>query len=357
MAILWMNLIIVFFTSYTSRYLSNNIAIAPTFIKPNKFLLFISLVSLVIVSGLRNNIGDTYFYMHSYQIQNFNLNSIYFKGDFGFNILQGILQSMSSDPQILIFTTALITNTLIVLVLYKYSRMIDLSLYVYITAGLYTVSMNGIRQFLAAAILFCVTKYLLSGEFKKYLLVILLASTIHNSALIFIPMYFIVRREAWTRVTFLLLVLSILIVLGFNEFSSFLFSTIKDTHYGQYSEFSEGGASVLRVIVNTVPVFIAFLGKEKLRQLWPKSDYIVNLSVINLVFLIVSTQNWIFARFTIYFSLYNLILISWIVLLFKYNNRRFIYFSIFVCYLMFFYYEQVISLNIQYKSDYIDINF
>ncbi|WP_121610101.1 EpsG family protein [Mesobacillus foraminis] len=353
MAILWMNLFIVFVASYTSRYLSSNMAINPPFIKPNKFLMFICSISLVTVSGLRNNIGDTYFYMHSYRIQNFSINSIDFKGDFGFNILQGILQSFSGDPQILIFTTALITNILIILVLYKYSRMIDLSLYVYITSGMYTVSMNGIRQYLAAAILFCATKFLLTGQFKKYLLVILFASTIHNSALVFIPIYFIVRREAWTKVTFLILALAVLIVLGFNEFSNFLFSTIKDTHYGQYSEFSEGGASVLRVIVNAVPVIIAFLGREKLKYMWPKSDYIVNLSVINLVFLIVSTQNWIFARFTIYFSLYNLILISWIVLLFKYNNRRFVYFSIIVCYLVFFYYEQVISLNIMYDSDFL----
>lgn len=48
-----------------------------------------------------------------------------------------VIKSISDDPQVLIFTTALITNTLIVIVLYKYSRMLELSLYVYITGGLF----------------------------------------------------------------------------------------------------------------------------------------------------------------------------------------------------------------------------
>ena len=82
--------------------------------------------------------------------------------------------------------------------------MIELSLFVYIASGIYTVSMNGIRQSLAAAIIFAATKYILDGNFKKFLLVILLASTIHQTALIFIPIYFIVRRKAWTRDTYIL---------------------------------------------------------------------------------------------------------------------------------------------------------
>ena len=59
------------------------------------------------------------------------------KDDFGFNIFQLFLQQISNDPQLLIFTTALITNLLIVIILYKYSRMIELSLFVYIASGMY----------------------------------------------------------------------------------------------------------------------------------------------------------------------------------------------------------------------------
>ena len=47
----------------------------------------------------------------------------------------------------MIFTTALITNVLIIIVLYKYSRLFELSTFVYITGGLHLVSMNGIVKY------------------------------------------------------------------------------------------------------------------------------------------------------------------------------------------------------------------
>lgn len=292
--------------------------------------------------------------MHSYEITHFSWKDIDPAGDFGFNLLQMYLQKISPDPQILIFTTALITNFLIICVLYKYSRFFELSSFVFITSGMFTTSMNGIRQYLAAAIAFMATKYILNGNFGKYALIILLASTIHKSALVLLPIYFIVRREAWTKVTFSILALSILIVLGFNVFSEMLFSALGNTQYGHYSDFDEGGASTIRVIVNAAPVIVAFLGRDKLRELWPKSDFIVNMSIISIVFMIISSQNWIFARFNIYFGLYNLILVSWIVKLFHESNQKLVYYGIIFSYLIYYAYEQIVSLSIIYESNYIN---
>ncbi len=354
MTVLWVNLGLVYVFSFLARFITKPLSIGTNFATSNKLLIFLAISTLVLVSGLRNNIGDTYFYIKSYEDKDFTWEYIVANKDPGFGILQMLLQTISKDPQLLLFITALITNILIGITLYKYSRMIELSFFVYITAGMFTVSLNGIRQFLAASIIFIATKYILNGDFKKYALLVILASTIHQSALILIPIYFIVRREAWTKVTFLLFVLAIAIVFGFNQFSELLFSSLEDTQYSKYSSFDEGGASSIRVLVDSVPVIIAFLGREKLRKLWPKSDIIVNLAVINLIFMIIATQNWIFARFNIYFSLYNLILISFIIYLFKENSRRFVYYGLLVCYLLYFYYEQVISLNMDYQSNYIN---
>jgi transmembrane protein EpsG len=355
MAVLWVNFFIVFISSFFSRYFSRPMEGAITYIKPNKLLIFFSISSLVLVSGLRNNIGDTFFYMHSYRIGDFSLENFKFEAEFGFQFLQSILHLISSDPQILIFTTALLTNLLIVVTLYKYSRKIELGLFVYIAAGMYTVSMNGIRQYLAAAIIFAATKYILEGNFKKFALVVLLASTIHQSSLIFLPIYFVVRRKAWTKTTFVILLVGVGMAAGFNEFSKFLFSAIEDTKYRGYSNFDEGGSSFLRVLVTGAPLIVAYLGRDKLRELWPKSDYIVNLTLLGVVFIIVATQNWIFARFQIYFGLYSLILISWVIVLFKKQYRKLVYYAIISLYFLYFYYEQVIALNIQYRSDFIQL--
>ncbi|GGH81685.1 transmembrane protein EpsG [Pullulanibacillus pueri] len=352
MEILWFNFAFVYISSLFSRFLSRPLEHEP-YIKPNKLLVLFTMLSLILVAGLRRNIGDTYFYMHAYEVDTFQLSQINFKDEFGFYFLQWLLHRLSDNPQILVFVAALITNGLIVLVLYKYSRMFELGIYVYIASGAFTVSMNGIRQSLAAAIIFAATKYILEGHWKRFILVVLLAATIHQSALIFIPIYFIVRRKAWTKVTFLLLLGAVVIAFGFNTFSSLLFDALSDTKYGHYSTFSEGGANILRIAVTAVPLLIAYLGRERLRAFWPKSDYIVNLSLLGFIFMIIASKNWIFARFDIYFDLYSLILITWIIPLFIEKNRFLVYYGVIVCYFIYFYYEQVVTLGIEYNSDYI----
>lgn len=351
MTVFWFNLGIVYLFSTLSRYFAKP-ALSEV-IKPRLFLAILALTSLVLVAGLQNYIGDTYYYMHSYNIHEFTWEDIKSGKDIGFNLYQMVLQQISNDPQILIFVTALITNILIVITFLKYSRMLEVSLYVYITSGLFLVSMNGIRQFLAAAIVFAATKYIIDGSWKKYVLVVLLAATIHQSALVLIPIYFMVRRKAWTRTTIIMLISSILLVIGYNEFSTILFNAIENTQYGHYKDFSEGGASYMRVVVYAIPVILAFMGREKLREICPYSDYIVNLSILTFIFMIISTQNWIFARFTIYLGLYNIILISWVCKLFAEKDQKLVYYGILIGYLIFFYYEHVISLGMIYRSSYL----
>lgn len=353
MSILWITLAFVFSVSLAARYFSVPTGIAPSRVIPNKVLAIIAALTLAAVSGLRVNIGDTYLYMHSYEVGNFSWQSIINSNDIGFNILQMLLKQLSDDPQILVLTTGVLTNLLIVMVLYNYTRLFELSVFLYITTGTFTVSMNGIRQFLAAAIVFAATKFLLEGKWKAYLAIVVFASFFHQSALIMIPIYFVVRRKAWTRTTFMLLSLAVLIVVGFNEFTELLFTAIKDTQYGHYEAFAEGGANILRAIVWVIPIVIAYFGRERLSRIFPKADIIVNISLVGVVLMIISTQNWIFARMAIYFNLYQLILIAWLIKVFREKDQKLIYLLIMIFYFLFYFYECVIALGLEYKSDYL----
>jgi len=357
MTILWINLAIVFTLSYLARYYAV-VPVGtyfPATVKASKVLVFGVMLCLIIVSGLRSNIGDTYVYKSVYETTDFTWEYIQSQKDMGFGLLQKLLKLISSDPQILLFTTAAITNILIIIVFFKYSRMFELSTYVYITGGTFLVSMNGMRQLLAASIAFIATKYLIERNPIKFFLVIALASTIHISALVLLPMYFFVKYKAWSKATLIVLAFAVLIVLGYGMFSEFLFSAIQDTQYGEYQNFNEGGASIIRVAVSAAPLCLAYLGKDKLREIFPESDYFVNMTLIGIAIMLVSTQNWIFARLAIYFELYQLVLIGWVVKLFEEKAQRFVYFSMIICYLIFYFYESVITLNIYYNSNYITL--
>lgn len=357
MAILWVNLIVVYVASYFSRHLAKPVAAgsgsAFFMLKPNKWLAAIVMATFVIIAGLRNNIGDTYFYMSSFKNNNFTWEQVISEKDIGFGILQMILKTYTDNPQWLVFLTALITNVLIVYVLYKYSRLFELSIFLYITSGLYVVSMNGIRQFLASAIVFAATKYLFEGSWRKYFLVVAFASLFHGSALILIPIYFIVRRKAWTSSTFVLLTLAVILIIGYSVISDVLFTAIANTQYSEYQNFQEGGANIIRVAIGAIPLIFAYLGRNKLREIFPYGDYVVNMSLLNFIVMAVATQNWIFARFTIYFGLYNVLLMSWVISLFVRREQKFMYYAILGFYLIYFYYENVVTLNLFYRSDYL----
>ncbi|CAN7712890.1 EpsG family protein [Paenibacillus sp. LjRoot153] len=352
MAIFYINLVIVYFFSLFARLVVNRSS-GLTVSRPNFLLALIVMVTMVLVSGLRKNIGDTYFYMFSYAQNDFSWESIKDMKDVGFNIFQLLLQKISHNPQLLILVVAAVTNVLIIFTLYKYARLFELSLYVYITSGMYIASMNGIRQLMAAAIAFAATKYLFNGDWKKYFLVILVAGQIHQSAYILIPLYFVARRKAWTWSTGALLILSIFVVLGFNQFSSVMFSVLENNQYGGYVNAEVGGTNIIRVAVSGVPILFAYLGRNKLREIFPQSDYVVNMSLLAFVFMLISTQNWIFARVSFYFLLYNPLLISWIIHLFHTRMQKLLYYLIIVFYFIYFFYESAISLGIVYKSDFI----
>lgn len=357
MTVMYVNLVLVFVLSYLARHFSYrpiHLDHRAYVLKPNKALVFFVMTSMVLVAGLQNNVGDTVYYMHSYNITQFNLETIKFEGDFGFNLYQMVLQSVSSDPQLLIFMTALLTHVLIIAVFYNYVKLFELSVFVFIASGLYTVSMNGIRQFLAAAIIFTATKYLIEGHFKKFAIIVLLAATIHTSALVFLPLYFVVRSRAWSKLTFVLIACAVLLIIAYNEFAALLFTTIESSQYGHYRDFEEGGSSWMRVLVYCVPLIIAYFGREKLKRILPGSDVFVNLTILNAIIVLIATQNWIFARFSIYFGLYSVILIAWLTLLFRKKDRKLVYYAIILFYFIYFYYEQVISLGFRYGSHYIN---
>lgn len=345
---------VVFYATIISTYILNLLA-RIAYEKKYRYLaiFWISFTAVIIicVSGLRSGIGDTGAYMQGYESMATGQSKFKFEGEFLFGILQLLVLQISSDPQIFIFVIALITNLLNIICFNKYRSYLELEIYLYITSGYYIVSMNGIRQCLAAAILFICTKFIVDGYFKKYFVCVVIISFIHQSALIMIPLYFIIRQEAWSKRVIQMMILGFIGVLFYDQLSAILFKVIEDTKYNVYSEYVFGGSSFTRTLVNAVPVVLAFIKRKDIKEKWPEGDIFINISILNLIFVSFSMVNMIFNRFTFYFQPYNFILIPFIIKnCFKGKERRIIYLGLIVCYFIFFYYEQVIGMGMSYPT-------
>lgn len=309
----------------------------------NKAFAVLSFFVVTFVAAFRNNFVDTGVYKAQYiKINNWEY-FINYK-DKGFAVLMWVLNLMSSHPQTLIIITAVIINILIFRTLYKYCVQFEMGIFLFITTGCFALSMNGIRQFLAASVIFAATYLILNAKFKQYFLVVLLAASLHSSALIMIPVYFIVRRKAWSWSTFLIIVISIAGYLGFNTLLPLVSGALGESRFeSNLNYFNQGnGVNIIRILVQAVPVILAYIVRDRLKVYWDKSDIIVNFSMLNLIVMIFASYSWIIARICFYFQIYNILLIPWIIHSgFDKKARRFLYYLCFVLFTFYFYYEMV----------------
>lgn len=320
---------------------------------PNLYFSIFVILILALIAGLRWGIGDTADYVHLYSLIEPGYDP---KGGYepGFIIFLAILKSISKNPQFMIFVTGIVTTILNLWTIRKYCNdsYFELAIFVYVASGYYIVTMNGIRQSLAASIIFAGTSFILRGEFKKYLFLCILMTTFHTSALVMIPAYYVVRSEAWSKRIYQLLILFLIGMVLYEPLMEVIYKVLGNSKYAEYQNFNEGGSNILRVLVFAIPVILSYIKRDKLKE-WSEANIFVNMSLISFLIMGFSLYNWIFARFTIYFQVYSFVLLAYIIKnCFEKSEKRLIYYGFLVCYFLFFIYEYKISLGIVYTSNF-----
>lgn len=113
--------------------------------------------------------------------------------EYGYKILNKIISYFNKSPQLIIIFTGFLTILLLSILIKKYSPNPLLSLWLYVTLGIYQTQMNISRNSIAILISYFGIKYIYNKKLLKYLLVILIASMFHLSVLMLIPIYFFVN--------------------------------------------------------------------------------------------------------------------------------------------------------------------
>ncbi len=236
------------------------------------------------------------------------------------------------------------------LVYRKYSRDYWLSIFLFVASTDYAAWMfNGMRQFLAAAIAFAALPFILQKKYIPSILIVFLASRFHQSALLVIPIIFIVQGKAWNVRTLLIALGSLIAVAFIDEFTGFLDSSLQDTQYenvvSDWNSWDDDGTNGIRVLVYSVPTIFAFIWRKKI---WendnPLIHLCVNMSIVSTAIYVVSmfTSGIFIGRLPIYCSLYNYILLPWEVRhFFKKESRLFITLSLILFYIAFYLYSNM----------------
>ena len=159
----------------------------------NGLCLFSIFAILFAVSACRLNVGNDYAkyveFMHLIASGAYS----YVPTEIGFNALVAVLYKISGNENfLLVFAVfAFVTIFFFLKAMYEQSDNFGFSFFLFMAFGFYFHTFNTVRYYLALALALYSIKYVLKGEWGKFLILILIGSTFHKSLLVVIPLYFL----------------------------------------------------------------------------------------------------------------------------------------------------------------------
>lgn len=337
------------------------------------FMAVVTFAVIIFFAGMRTTVGDTSAYIKMFNDYPLfqNAHDVIFDSSArepGFRLFSILIKTFISDNyNVWLFIIAIISGICVMFPLYKYSCNFAVSAFLFMASCQFSWMFNGMRQFLVAAIIFSCTELILKNKTLLYIIIVCILSTIHKSAFILIPMYFIAQGEPWNKRTLLFIGCIILAMIFTSKFTNLLTDVVEQTDYAtSINEFkaTDDGTSPIRILVESIPIIMAFIYRTKIKdKLTPIIKLSINMSLIASGLYIISkivNSGILLGRLPIYFSIYNLILLPWLLNnIFEKKEKNLIYYIMIVCYFAFFYYQMIIAwgglsygseiLNIKYK--------
>lgn len=325
------------------------------------FLVGILMLALpVFFIGMRSGVGDTHAYISNFSSITTDFSELWsqrkeIKG-FGFDVYQFVIKKfISDDPNVFLMITAIIQAFGILKLYYKYSTNFTYSLLLFFFSMAFLYMMNGLRQFFAACLIFLFSDFLFEKKTIKFIIVALVAISIHSSAFIWIPIYFIVQGKPWNAKVLVSIIVVAIAIFALDNFTDLLSDSLEGTNYEGYTnQFDkDDGSSIVHTVIAIIPMGFALWKRKEIEEKNDKVAFIlVNCSVVEVLINVMAnlTSGILIGRLPIYFKPFGFILLPWIFEnVLDEKDKRMIQPLCLVGYLLFaFYYMN--STGITYQS-------
>ena len=272
----------------------------------SKTLVVISAIALIFVAGFRYKVGTDYsVYISNYDVYKESLFSDLSR--FGLKLIAVISRLIYDDYATWFFLMSFFTVTLAMVAIYKYSDTPEFSILLYLFLGCWHLSFNIVKQCAAAVVLLVGQKYLFEEKFSKWMLICLLGSLFHVSALLMIPVYFLLKKRVSIKQILLLCFIGLVLYFNYDR----LFDLMEFLKEGEgvtsiTSAVGEPEVNRLRVLVACSPVLLMLFYKP----LYDESDVQMrvwtNMSILNAVLYVASMNSVYLTRFCVYTDIFNI---------------------------------------------------
>lgn len=189
----------------------------------------------------------------------------------------------------------------------KYSPNFWISFFLFIASTDYiSWTFNGLRQFIAVCILFAAFDLLVRKKYVLYVLIVLLVAQIHGSAVLMLPLAYVMHGPALNRKTVVMIIGTALVIPFIDRLLPIMNDLLSDTQYSTTMNdeiwAADDGTNPIRVLVYSVPALIALFGHRYFRRIDdPVMNLCINASMITMAMYLVSAvtsgiYRWLFLR-------------------------------------------------------------
>ena len=293
----------------------------------SKIYLIIMMLCLFFLSGIRGDFTTDYInydwlYQKGYPSK--GIFELLREREFGFALINKLTYSVNSNTVALMLVVSAMTILCYYKIFEKFSKDYLISLVMMIVLDNYFISFNLMRNILACALFLLSSKLIINKKLPQYIISVFLISTIHKTAVLMLPMYWILRfdfrikkQQAFPLICILG---SVMFMCFFNEIVFFVQRLIgynwDENGYGV-------GQGSIGSLIKTLFLFILVLLLMKKNNYSNIKERIwFNGCVFNVIFQFCSYRLFMMQRVGFYFSGFFLLLIPLLITKKKGKKRK-----------------------------------
>ena len=306
--------------------------------------------------------GDTYAYMESFSESTVTVSEVLSNFKLGeeqlFLLIKVFIkQYISTEPRVFIEIVSFVTIVPILYFYFNYSGDLKFAFLLFVLSGCWEHSMNGLRQYLACAIMLMALSLLYKRKWYLYIPIVILAAQIHTSAYIFMVVYFIANKPAWGKFTKIMLVIGLFLLVTYPVTGSFMNNLfVENTDYGEKYNTSDftNNVNMFRLAVMSVPVVVSFINRKNMIGKYKYYNVVFNMSLLCAMCTLIGIFSAVYARLNLYFELFNVILLAWNINdMVKRERYKWIKYACIVCFVAYFIYQMVFTYNLSWYGRYL----
>lgn len=275
------------------------------------FIYFMFLIVGILIAFRNEYVGsDTRSYLAMYEkFRSMSIkNIIDTEGiEIGYILLVKILNKISVNPQIILIFQAILVSLIYARFFANNSKNTFLSFWGFMTFGIFSFQLTGIRQGIAMAICIIAIEYIKQKNILKFITTVFIGSLFHTSAIFFIVAYPIGTMNVCRKNTFKIISIGILGVFFIEPLIKIL-GNVSD-RYTNYGIEGSGTGSIFLMIILSISILVEKY-KYKIISNNPNNSIFIQLNYINCVLWTMRLITRVAERPSLYFMPATIIVMS-----------------------------------------------